>query len=164
MTSTNRFLPSPIPDRPLLINWREWLASFWRFSPPIIEGDALVTTYLSCGAVILTSLVVGSTDFDLVARATSLPPRFVKLVLSSMDEQDVWCLDSVYEFRELLKGAPSDFSCVGSRLGDVIEDFWDFCWTPAVGEELEKFRGGIQVGGFPDTWINEEEEPAAPPK
>lgn len=150
------YLPDPVTDGPMFPGWEAWLDNFWAVCSPAIRWDTMDATSCSCGAVMITALVSGSADECLIVEATKLPGQFVKLVMLLMATQKVWWTESFHEFRQFLSRRPGDFREVECHLGDAVEEFWDFCWTPGIEDALHRLREDHQVRAESDRWIDGE--------
>jgi hypothetical protein len=134
-----------VPSRstePLYGDWESLLSSFWESYPPKIDDDLLGTAYLSCGAVLLTALISGSSDEHLIARTAVLPTEFAMLVLEMAERENVWWCESIYELRRVLEIQPTNFFELEMRLREATEDLWELCWTPEIHNLLQVYRAG----------------------
>lgn len=146
----------PLSDRPLLPLWEAWLAFYFEAQPPYAEGDTLATMYDQCGVILLTAIVSGTRDPDLISCVTSLPLPFTMLVLGMADRRNIWDLDSTFELQRRLTTTNIDLHEVDNCLDWLKEELWEFCWTPKIEAKLHEFRAGHQFGGKVDWWLDSE--------
>ena len=150
------YVASPLSEVPLFPNWERWLALFCEAQPQYAEGDTLATMYCQCGVVLLTAIVAGTRDIDLISEVTTLPPAFVMLVLDMADTWNIWDLDSIFHLQERLSSGDVKLDQIESTLHWVKEDLWEYAWTPAIEATLHQYRAGHQIGGKVDWWIDSE--------
>jgi hypothetical protein len=150
------YATSSLPTEPLHARWENLLRKFWKLYPPNIEGDTLGTTYASCGVVLLTAMISGSSDERRIAQVTTFPLKFVRLVLQMAERANLWMCESAYELRRILQIQPVNFPGLEASLLDATEDFWELAWTPDVHSMLPKYRSGHQVAGKVDWWTDKE--------
>lgn len=156
------YFASPLPDEPVSPRWEEWLAVFCEAQPQLVDRDRLATMYASCGVVLLAALVGGTTDPERISRVTTLPLQFVSFVLALADSRAIWDLDCVFELHQRLRGEDVDFADIEKDLHSVKENFWDFCWTPAMEATLHELRERRQFGGKVDSWTEAEDVDGIP--
>jgi hypothetical protein len=81
-------------NEPLQPHWEDFLSKFWREHPPIVEGDTLGTRFISCGTVLLVAMISGCCDEHRIAWATTFPLKFVRLILQTAEDANVWGFES----------------------------------------------------------------------
>ena len=151
------YVAPSFPDQALLPKWNEWLACFSEAHPQFEDRDRLATMYDCCGVVLLTALVGGTTDPELISRVTTLPLEFVCFVLSLADRRYIWDLESVFRLRHHLCSERVDLTTVEKLLQRVKENLWELCWTPTVEARLHELRQCRQFGGNVDSWTDAED-------
>jgi hypothetical protein len=111
-------------------------------------------TFDCCGLVILTAVVSGTRDAQVLARLSTFPEGFVGWVLEMMDDLDVWWSDRLFDLERTILQNSSDFKDVDDSLHGVKEEFWNAatCASPAM---LRSLHGGRQYGGQVDPSLEE---------
>ena len=141
-----------LSEQPLFPNWEQWLALFCEAQPQFESGDRLATMYACCGVVLLTAVVGGTRNPELISQVTTLPLEFTRFVLAMADSRHIWDLESVFALQQRLCREDLEFGEIEKALHWVKENLWDFCWTPAVECRLHELRERRQFGGRTDSW------------
>jgi hypothetical protein len=129
-----------------------WLNSFHASFPPVQPSDDLGTTFMCCGAVFLTTMVVGTRDRVLLAEATGLPMGFVQLVCDTADEDWFWWSEQIVVLDESLRNNPKDLAGIDAALSGVMEEFWLEVTDETFDVRLQTLRGNKLVGGWEQSW------------
>jgi hypothetical protein len=133
-----------------------WLHEYFRREPAYVVGDDLATCFHSCGAVILTALVLGTDSSASLADLTSYPPPFIAAVISQMQAKELWSAAQVAALMKTLRETPNDWQCLKDDLNDVTEQFWDVVWTPEAQIALESLRQRVLFGGEAQRWMDKD--------
>ncbi len=107
-------------------------------------------TFMSCGIVILSTVLAGSRDAQFLARLTTFPEPFVRLVVGMMDQFDLWWSECLFDLKATIQQPSLDLTDVDASLHSVTEEFWNAWRSPGLGAALETLRAGQQYGGLRD--------------
>jgi hypothetical protein len=117
-----------------------WLQDFCTFYPQWAEDDTVLTTFDSCGVVIIAALLSGSREAGTVAFIASLPEAFVLHVLELFERLDLWWSKPIFRLAEALRQHSMDYAAVDLALLRVKQEFCHACRTS--NEVLEALRAG----------------------
>lgn len=134
-----------IADKLAWINNLFYQSTRLGLSPPgFYEGDTLS----SIGVVVISAAVTASRSPDFLSNFTGLPVAFVKLILSLMDEANLWSYRHYVCLAEILDDAPTnplvsveDLACA------VISFLWEAPELFQFSETLDQLRQGFVLGG-----------------
>jgi hypothetical protein len=134
---------------------RNYLDRFYGFTDPYVEYDDPTTTFIACGAAIITSILMDSISAQSISVITRLPVNFVAAVMVGMEVQSMWDHERTAGLRDALGTVPEDFADVSNALLSVLEEFGSpRRMTPDFQRVLESFRSGFLVGGGRQHWID----------
>ena len=105
---------------------------------------------MCCGIVVLSAVLAGSRDAQVVARLTTFTQGFVTLIIGIMDRLNVWFSDRIFDLEETILQRSSDFTEVDDSLQWVQEEFWNAWPSPALGAALGALREGREYRGQPN--------------
>ncbi|HWH59901.1 MAG TPA: hypothetical protein VN682_19880 [Terriglobales bacterium] len=124
---------------------RHWLDRYHASYPPHEPDNDLATTFLCCGAIVLTATVLGFRARKLVAEFTGLPVGFVQTACDAMDLAELWDSRYMHDVNEGLM--VDDFPEIEASLSSVMKDLSDNAWNSTLAMELQVLRDGKLVGG-----------------
>jgi hypothetical protein len=155
------YVPRRVAASPLMRDFEGWLRDFCTFYPQWSEDDTVLTTFASCGVVIMAALLSGSREAGTVAFITSLPEAFVLHVLELLERLDLWWSKRLFHLAEILRQHAMDYAAVDLALLRVKQEFCHACRTP--NELLEGLRAGQHYRSPLDGGL-ETKNGAAPPR
>ena len=132
------------------------LDQFYNAADSYVEGDDPATTFSSCGAVLLASVVAGTRCAATLSRITGLPCDFITAVLLVMEADGHW---SSLQFTDLILAVHHhlyNFEKLETVLNEFMAEYWakmEAYWC----DVLEILRGGHLFGGKVQWWLDEEE-------
>lgn len=156
------YLPIGLSQSPLMTDYEPWLDVYCSRPASVEEGDTEAMTFISCGIVILSTLMTGSRNAQFLARLTTLPVAFVRLVLGMMGRFDLWWSACLFDVMAAIQQPSLDFTEVDASLHSMTEEFWNAWRSPALGAALETLRAGQQYGGLRDGWIDKNSSAGRP--
>jgi hypothetical protein len=131
--------------------WLNWLEGFFRTSkklgllPP---GDYDADTYVSIAVVVISTALTKSRLPDFLARLTGLPIRFVRTILSIMDDVDLWSYPEYKCLWTILDQAPvNPLVSIESLSTSVMYTFWEAPELMLYIDRLNQQRRGYVLGG-----------------
>jgi hypothetical protein len=136
---------------------KSWLDRFYEVKQTYVERDGPTTTFVSCGAVLLAMIVVGSRSVQTLTNLTGLPAAFVEATLLVADRGAHSLSFSYAELILAVNDHPGDFDPIEHELTCLMSDIWeqmDKQWPDA----LNILRSGYLYGGKQQTWTYEEDE------
>jgi hypothetical protein len=135
---------------------KSFLDQFYTAVDPYIEGDDPATTFASCGAVLLASVLANTNSVDILARITGFPVSFTEAVFLVIEAGGH---DFSLQFADLIAVVnlyPGDFKKLEDTVNSLMEDYWaktEAYWC----DILEVLRGGYLFGGKRQWWLDEDE-------
>ncbi len=139
-------------------NIRTFLQGFYEVAKAYVVGDNPVTTFSSCGAVLLASILAQTRSVDILATITGFPPGFIGAVLRVM-ETGGYHLS--LEFADLIMAAclrSDDFGLLENSVDAFMEIYWARM-DPVWRDEFEILRERRLFGGQRQGWIDAEHGP-----
>ncbi len=132
---------------------KEWLATFHNTFPPYVFEDDAATTFASCGAILLTSLLFNTEDPRVLADLITLPLDFVYLVCEKAAQTKFCGLSAWCTWPEYFHKHPG-LREIEDSLMNVKEGYGDFVWSRQLVLVLERLRDGMLVGGQHQRWVD----------
>ena len=106
------------------------------------EGDYVADTFVSLGAVVISSALTGNRRPTYLAAFTDLPIDFVALVLILMDQSDLWWDEAYVRLRSLLNKT-TEVLVIEDRACAAVDSLWESIQTP-YDSLLDHYRRGCQ--------------------
>jgi hypothetical protein len=134
--------------------WFAKCCDMYEFS---IEEDALATTFLSSGAVLLLMGALETGSARVISSISGLPEEFTAGVLKCADRAGFRNSEWFKNLELTIRQDPRDLADIWLSLQSGLERFWleaDEKWT---GGLLHELRGRALVGGQRQTWVDKEE-------
>jgi hypothetical protein len=147
------YLPVGDTEAPLLVNFGAWLDLYCSRLAPIEKGDSEALTFASCGVVILSSALTDSGDARFLARLTTFPEGFVKLVLEIIDGCNLWFSPGMCALIQTFEDWAQELTEVDESFQSATEEFWNASTSLDLNAELDTLRAGHRYGGR-DQWLD----------
>jgi hypothetical protein len=137
-------------EAPLMGDFGAWLDLYCSRPGQIEKGDSEGMTFTSCGVVILSSALTASENPQFLARLTTFPEGFVKLVHEIADGLDLWSSGGRFALMQTLEDWEPELADVDGSLHYVTKEFWDALPSPGLKAILDILRAGHRYGGQRD--------------
>lgn len=131
-----------------------WLSQFLDHAPPVIEGDDMGTSFLSCGAVVAAAVVLNITAPESLSAVTGYPRAFTEAVCSEMTRRKLWDAEDINLFKLFVQSTPTDWSEATMWLHDLANVFWDVVYSRDAHIALESLRERTLYGGKLQDWLD----------
>ena len=129
-----------------------WLRRFFQIFPAYVPHDDLGTNYVSCGVILLTSVLTRDRNRETLGRITGLPAEFAEVVVSAADSSRFWESDHMKQFAHEAWGALAEPNSVNESLLWILEKYWDAAWSEKFIVDLQAARKNRLVGGHIQGW------------
>jgi hypothetical protein len=131
--------------------WLNWLEDFFRTSQKLSllpPGDYDADTYVSIAVVVISTALTKSQLPDFLARLTGLPIRFVRTILSIMDDIDLWSYPEYKCLWTILDQAPvNPLLSIEPLSTSIMYTFWEAPELMLYIDRLNQQRRGYVLGG-----------------
>jgi hypothetical protein len=149
------YLPVDKTGLPLIKDFGPWLDRYCSRPGWVNNGDTGARTFRSCGVVILSSVLADSFDSQFLARLTTFPEAFVKLVLEIMDRLDLVWSAGMGALMQAFEDWEPELAEVDDSLQSATEELWNALRSPNLKATLDTLRAGHRYGGQRDQWLDE---------
>jgi hypothetical protein len=148
------YLPVGDTEAPMMGDFGAWLDLYCSRPGPIEKGDSEALTLTCCGVVILSSVLTDSGNSQFLARLTTLPEGFVKLVIKIIDGLNLWFSPGMCTLIQTFEDWDPEFAEVDDSFQWATEEFWNASTSLNLNAELDTLRAGHQYGGLRDQGLD----------
>jgi hypothetical protein len=142
-----RYLPVDKTGLPQMKDFGPWLDLYCSRLGAVNNGDTGALTFTSCAVVILSSVLTDSGNSKFLARLTTFPEGFVKLVLEIIDGRNLWFSPGMCALIQTFVDWAQELTEVDESFQSATEEFWNASTSLDLNAKLDALRAGHRYGG-----------------